>query len=95
MAPVSSPVRVHIEADTATLERQLLEARALLAGTSRCPTCRHRERRILEREVRVKRSRAAWRFRLLMLVLLVVLAVVSWRAVGSPAAFVALQEGIR
>ena len=60
-----------------------------------CPTCRHRAERIREREQRQVKARRAWRFRLLMLVLLVTLAVVLWRAVGDPVGLVALREGGR
>jgi hypothetical protein len=57
-----------------------------------CPTCRHREARILERELRVRRSRRRWAGRLILAVLVVGLGVLAWYRFGDATALVSVQR---
>lgn len=61
--------------------RQHAEALRLIQPTS-CPTCRHREQRILEREHRVARQRRRWAGRLIITVLVVVLGALAFYRFG-------------
>jgi hypothetical protein len=71
--------------------RTTQEARALIQPTS-CPTCLHREQRILERGRRIRRQRRRWVGRLVVAVLVVVLGVLAWYRFGDSSALVSVQR---
>src|SRR4051812_45003953 len=64
-------------------ERDAMLEATRLVQPMQCPTCRHREQRILAREHRVRRSRRRWAGRLIIASLVVVLGMLAWYRFGA------------
>lgn len=79
---VNGAVTGAVTGSTSVLARQISET-ARLTQPTQCPTCQHREARILARETEQRAVRRRWFWNVFVFTLLVVLGAFAWVRFGS------------